>query len=277
MRLSFGACALASLVVLASIAPATAGQIQLSWDPVSGAAGYKVYYGTASGVYDNVATVTGTSTTLSNLTDCQTYFVAVKAYNAAGESAQYSNELSGWSRPAVTSATPATAMQGDQIVMDIFGSNFQTGAAVDLGNPHVEITSLSVLSCTHVQLLATVDPLNGSGRAAHVGKLDLTISNPDDVFGMKPQAFEVLINPARFDINKSDAATAGRIDGKDTIYLSRQFGISEASANYDPQDDFDGDGWVDGNDLAYIASNLGLCWSQSTKTWTASACPTNLR
>ena len=61
------------------------------------------------------------------------------------------------------------------------------------------------------------------------------------------------------------------------MYLSRQFGMRESNPNYDADDDFDGDGWVDGQDLAYIASNLGRCWSASTRSWTLAACPTGLQ
>jgi hypothetical protein len=167
----------------------------------------------------------------------------------------------------VTSATPATAIQGDQVVMDIMGANFQNGAAVDLGNPNVLLTSVTVLSCTHIQLLATVEPTAQNVRPAQIGRLDVTVSNPDSVFGTKTQGFEVLINPFRFDINRTDATTTNRIDGKDTVYLSRQFGLDESNPNYD----------ADGDDLAYIASNLGRCWSTSAKNWSLSACPTGLQ
>lgn len=265
----------AALCLLAT--PSLAGTISLAWDAVPGATGYRVYYGTTSGQYTGSVTSTGTSATLSALQDCTTYYVAVKAYNSSGESSEFSNELTGWSRPTVTSATPSAAMQGDQIVVDIAGSNFQSGALVDLGNPHINISSISVLSCTRLQLLATIEPTAKKVRPASVGKLDITVANPDDVFGMKSQAFEVKINPARFDINQSDSVTTNRIDGKDTVYLSRLFGVSEADPNYDPDKDFNGDGWVDGDDLAYIASNLGKCWSNANKIWTVTACPVDVR
>ncbi len=264
--------------LFAAATPAAAGSMALSWDATQGATGYHVYYGTQSGTYlPTFVTTSSATTTISGLQDCATYFVAVKAFNASGESLTFSNELSGWSRPAVTSATPTTAMQGDQIVMDVMGSNFQSGAIVDLGNPHVFLNSVQVLSCNHIQLLATVEPTARTIRPAHIGRLDLTVSNSDSVFGMKSQAFEVLINPARFDVNQSDAMTRNRIDGKDTVYLSRQFGQSDSDPNYDADDDFDGDGWVDGQDLAYIASNLGKCWSTSLKSWSLSACPSGLQ
>lgn len=268
------------VVVVAALAaaPAMAGSIALSWDATAGASGYHVYYGTAPGQYNpSPVTSSSTSATISGLQDCTTYYLSVKAFNASGESAEFSNELSGWSRPGITAATPSSAMQGDQIVMDITGSNFLPGAVVDLGNPHVKLTSVRVLSCNQIQLIATVEPTAATLRAARIGRFDVTVSNPDSVFGLKSQAFEVLINPSRFDINQSDATTNHRIDGKDTVYLSRRFATSEADPNFDADDDFDGDGWIDGQDLAYIASNLGLCWSAASQSWSLAACPTVLQ
>jgi hypothetical protein len=274
--ISLGRMAARILTIAAFAAPALAGEIQLAWDATSGATGYKVYYGTASGSYTSPgspAIVYGTSTTITGLQDCRSYYVAVKAFNAAGESPSFSNELSGWSRPSVVSATPSTAMQGDQIVVDIQGENFQSGASVDLGNPQITLSSIAVLSCSHIQLLATIEPTASGVRPAQVGALDLTVENPDTVFGQKSQAFAVLINPARFDINKTDVATTNRIDGKDMVYLSRLFGLNETNPNYDGDEDFNGDGNIDGQDLAYIASNFGLCWASATKNWTLAACP----
>ena len=268
------------MVVATAVAsvPALAGSIALSWDATPGATGYYVYYGTHSGSYNSVpVTTSSTSTTITGLQDCTTYYLAVKAFNQAGASAEFSNELSGWSRPAITSATPSSAMQGDQIVMDVMGSNFLPGAVVDLGNPHVILTSIRVLSCNQIQLIATVEPTAPTLRAARIGQLDLTVANPDSVFGQKSQAFEVLVNPSRFDINQSDAMTRNRIDGKDTVYLSRMFGMSESDPNFDADDDFDGDGWIDGQDLAYIASNLGRCWATASKSWSLAACPAALQ
>lgn len=271
------AAVISTLAVLA--VPALAGEINVAWDAAPGATGYKVYFGTASGSYTSPGspiTVTGTSTTITGLQDCRSYFVAVKAFNASGESASYSNELSGWSRPTVASASPSSALQGDQIVMDVTGSNFQGGASVELTNPQITLTSVAVLSCSHIQLLATIEPTAANIRPAQIGSVDLTVDNPDSVFGRKSQAFEVVINPYRFDVNRSDDATTNRIDGQDTVYLSRVFGLNESDPNYDGDDDFDGDGWVDGQDLAYIASNLGRCWSSSTQSWTFAACPAGL-
>jgi hypothetical protein len=254
---------------------AHAGQIQLAWDAVPGATGYRIYYGTQSGTYTSNLTSSATTTTISGLQDCTTYYLAVKAYNAAGESPTFSNELSGWPRPEITSATPGVAIQGSQVTVTVNGTNFQSGALVEIDNPRLTLTGVRTVSCTQMQFVATLDPPAPNVRAAQVGRWTVSVANPDDVFGQRSQAFEVAINPARFNINTSDAATQNRLDGKDTIWIARLFGSQDGGATYDPDSDFDGDGWVDGNDLAYLASNLGRCWSGSN--WTAASCPANLR
>jgi len=59
-------------------------------------AGYKIYYGTSSKSYSgsvNVGNVT--SYTLTGLTQGQTYYIAVTAYNTSGSESSYSSEVSG--------------------------------------------------------------------------------------------------------------------------------------------------------------------------------------
>ena len=262
-------------VLLAAGVPASAGTISLAWDPVAGATGYRVYYGTQSGVYTQSTQVSGSSANLGNLQDCTTWYVAVKAYNAVGESDQFSQEIAGWPRPAITSATPSAAKQGEQMVIEVTGTNYQNGALIEFDNPNVLLTSTEVVSCGRMRVLATVEPTAANVRPAQIGALTITIANPDDVFGEKSNAFQVVVNPSRFDVNASDNSTRGRLDGKDTVWMSRLFGGNEGTSLYDPDFDFDGDGWVDGQDLAYLASNMGRCWDGSA--WTIAACPANLR
>jgi glycosyl hydrolase family 44/fibronectin type III domain protein len=72
---------------------ATAGnqQIVLNWNASSGATGYRVKRGTASGgPYTQVAAPTGTSDTDAGLTNGTTYYYVLSAVNSAGESANSS-------------------------------------------------------------------------------------------------------------------------------------------------------------------------------------------
>jgi len=77
---------------------ALAAQIKLAWDAngESDLAGYKIYYGTSSKSYAGSVDVgNATSYTLTGLTQGQTYYIAVSAYNTSGSESGYSSEVSG--------------------------------------------------------------------------------------------------------------------------------------------------------------------------------------
>jgi Fibronectin type III domain len=80
------------------LAAYTAGTtVTLAWDPdpFPNLAGYRLYYGTSSGDYSQKIEV-GSSTTVSvpNLTEGETYFFAVTAYNMAAVESRPSNQIS---------------------------------------------------------------------------------------------------------------------------------------------------------------------------------------
>ena len=69
----------------------------LSWTaPTGTVSGYRVYYGTASGAYEQVlgsgAFAGTTNFTVADLTAGHTYYFAVTAINVAGVESAYSNE-----------------------------------------------------------------------------------------------------------------------------------------------------------------------------------------
>ncbi|WP_173218558.1 S-layer homology domain-containing protein [Paenibacillus alba] len=84
------------------------GQVTLMWTGVQGAVTYSVYQGTASGSYGltSIATVSGAtySYTATRLTNGMTYYFAVKASNAGGNS-RYSNEVSTTPKAAIPGAS----------------------------------------------------------------------------------------------------------------------------------------------------------------------------
>lgn len=90
------AVCLAAMVVICPRA-AAAGDITLAWDPSPGSvAGYRVFFGTASGVYTGELDAGNkTSATVSGLTSGDRYYFIVKAYSASGVLSAPSNEVDG--------------------------------------------------------------------------------------------------------------------------------------------------------------------------------------
>jgi len=263
-RLGILATALAAMT-------AHAGTLGLSWDASPGATGYRVHYGSSTGQYTSVRDVgNSTTVTIAGLPDCVPSYFAVSAYNGAGESG-LSGEVSSRPRPSVSALSPSAIMQGGQQTLRIQGVNFAAGVVVTIDNPNVFLEGVSVTSCYEIQLVATVEPTAAHVRAAEVGTFTVSVTDPSGLAVQAEQAFEVRIDPARFDVNRSDDTTAGRLDGKDTAWISKLHAAREIDPSYDPDVDLNGDGWIDGDDLAYVAANFGLCWAGSA--WTFSACP----
>lgn len=275
----------AVLILIFACSLASAGTVELAWDSVPGAFGYRVYYGLSSGAYSGSQDVPGGGTTasLGGLADCQTYFIAIKAYNGAGESVQYSNEVTGWARPEFFGLDRIQANQGSQFTLDILGANFDPGASLTFddsslpagltGNPLVRVESVNVVSCNQIQALVTVESPTRGFRAMQIGDFSVgfEVENPDTVFGSQNSTLAVQYEPARTDINRADTETRDRVDGKDLVWLAYAHGASEGQARYNPDADLDGSGQVDGTDLALMAPAFGLCWNGSG--WSASACP----
>ncbi len=90
--------AVAFVFILCTIVPsAFAADVTLAWDPNTEAdlAGYRLYYGTASGNYPTSVDVgKATLYKILGLFEGQTYYFAVTAYNTAGVQSGYSNEVS---------------------------------------------------------------------------------------------------------------------------------------------------------------------------------------
>lgn len=171
-------------------APALAGSIELQWDPVTDPdlEGYRVYYGTSPGSYDqNIEVGNVTSYNLQGLADCTTWYVAVKAYDTGGlESELYSNEVEGWPRPVVSSAVPAQGETGGQVSVTITGTNFMDGAIVDFLDAGIIVDAVTWNSCTEVVADITI------ASDAALGAKNIDVVNPDDVYGTGVALFTVV-------------------------------------------------------------------------------------
>lgn len=97
------ACISIAIVLSLSVSFGYTGQAKLSWDapttnadgtPLTDLAGYKVYYGIASGNYSqNINAGNVTTYTVSGLND-GTYYFVVTAYDTSNNESGHSNEVS---------------------------------------------------------------------------------------------------------------------------------------------------------------------------------------
>jgi len=242
----------ATLLLILLPSAVSAGTIKVAWDPVGDAdlAGYKVYYGTTSGLYTSSTTVAKeqTATDLTNLQDCKVYYVAVKAVDANGnESQAFSNEISGMSAPMPATVSPNSAKQAtNNQLVTISGTNFDTQARPDFG-PDILVNSYAATSCSQMTANITITAAARVNSAPSLPRL-LTIINQGGPQGSKSGPFTVLFNELRADIDKS-----GRVGGRDLLFWQNAFGSVSGDPNYNIDADLNGDGTVDGADLTLLA------------------------
>ncbi|MCK5581374.1 MAG: VCBS repeat-containing protein [Candidatus Omnitrophica bacterium] len=110
-------------------ATADDAQVDLSWTAVSGATGYKVYYGTTSGSYDAPVDVGDvTSYAATGLTNDTTYYFVVTTYDGVDEST-VSNELS--ATPVAPSVPPSSGVPDVPILNSASAGNGQATLSWD--------------------------------------------------------------------------------------------------------------------------------------------------
>lgn len=117
--------------------------IALQWkrSPELDVSGYRVWFGTASGVYGGVEEVDGGDTTyyeLSGLTNGTQYFVAISAVDFSGnESSNKSPEISNIPAPAADATTPSVTVQQPttgNVYTTTLGTLTVNGSAQDAGD-----------------------------------------------------------------------------------------------------------------------------------------------
>ena len=274
---------LLALIVAVAAPVAKAGTISMGWNPVAEASGYRIHYGTAPGQYDYVLDVGNTTeTTLQGLEDCVEYYLAVMAYDDGKESDGFSAEIRGMARPEIRAFNPTAVMQGDQLAVELEGANFATGATLDWsvdavplgadGEPLLRLDSVTVQSCRTIQALLTVEPLSRGFRAMQIGVqgMRFELTNPDRTFVNASPDLDGAFAPTRADINRSDSMTRDKVDGKDLSWLAYAYGSLDGEPTFNPDADLNGDGLVDGEDLALLSPVFGHCWDGAA--WSSAAC-----
>jgi hypothetical protein len=131
-------------------------QVTLAWDPntESDIAGYKLYYGNASESYSQVIDVANTTLyTVNNLTNGNTYYFAVTAYDTSGYESEHSNEVS----KTILQEYTLTASKGGT------GTGTITGTGLSCGNICLNIYSAGTI------VTLTASPNAGSTFAGWSG------------------------------------------------------------------------------------------------------------
>jgi len=90
--------------------------LYLSWppNPEPDVAGYRIYYGTQPGVYDNIQTVETAGDTLRNLIEGMIYYLAVSAYDSEDYESLLSEEIQTMTRstPLTPTGLSSTSLEG---------------------------------------------------------------------------------------------------------------------------------------------------------------------
>ncbi|HKB06936.1 MAG TPA: fibronectin type III domain-containing protein [Candidatus Polarisedimenticolia bacterium] len=235
----------------------SATTIQLSWSPNSepDLSGYRLRYGTSPGTYTQTINVGNvTSYSISGLDSSLTYYFVLHAYDGAGNVSLPSNEASG--KPSIvvgTAPTVATALevasgsvyilQSGQHSVRVTGANFQAGAVASLGSG---VTCGATSVSGGDQLTFTVN-VNSS---AALGPRTLTISNPDNGSGN--------LSPALVIAKTADVTRDCLVDGSDLNAISRAWITMSGSPDYNAAADLDGNGTIDGEDVAIFSRYFGL-------------------
>jgi hypothetical protein len=167
----------------------TDGIIFLQWDRNEGrrdepaVAGYRVYYGTSTGQYDDSLDVGNVVRFLMQdlLDDNQTYHMSLKSYNIYGtESDGFSNEVKATVRaPVVSGIEPDHGPVGGGTLVTISGEYFAPrGIRVRLGGRHARdvrmVNENTIIAVTHWH---------------RPGKVTVEVSNPDDMKGILVDGF----------------------------------------------------------------------------------------
>ena len=114
------------LLVSGAVVPAHSADVNLAWDAVSGAAGYRLYYEEqGSGNMQNVDIGDATSVDFTGLADMTGYACFVTAYDALGTESPFSNELDFTTSGSVTAPVTPVVTVNPAINVSLVNGNEQ--------------------------------------------------------------------------------------------------------------------------------------------------------
>jgi hypothetical protein len=129
------------MIIIFNVTPIFAAGVALSWDPpttntdgtpLTDIAGYKVYYGTASGNY-SLSIDVGNVTTyqVNNLTSGFTYYFVTTVYNTSGNESGYSNEINHTIQTSDTTPPVVSGIQSANVTSSSVTVSWTTNEASD--------------------------------------------------------------------------------------------------------------------------------------------------
>jgi len=235
--------ALGAAVLVLGLAPSVhAASAVLSWNASgeSDLGGYIAFWGGASRSYSNQSDVgTARSLTIPGLTEGNTYFFAVKAYDVTGNQSAFSTEVSltvPTGTPADTTAPTVTAVNTTSAttVVVTFSEAVDPTSAEDAGNYEIDGGSVAVLSAVldsdgvTVRLTTATHAVDSFHTLTVSGVADL--ASPPNVAGEDVSyqaAFDVQVDV----ISPSSYAVADVMAG-DPYYVDAGFTVTSIPAEY---------------------------------------------
>ena len=251
---------LAAFMLVASLSagsdPAQAATLTVSWASNTEAdlAGYRLRLGTVSGQYTQTIEVgDATSAQVDNLQLDTVYYVAIYAYDEAGNESAPSAEVSARIEtspdlmPAIDSAVDVDTdsiylLLGRWHTVIVRGRNLQAGATISLGSGAIA----SQLATNANGQLSSLVLVSGSTTP---GRRTLTLINPDGSTTSVSDAMSFVKTP---DTNLDCA-----VDILDLNAIARSWNASSVEAAYTAASDLDGDSYVGPEDLTIFVKFLG--------------------
>lgn len=230
-----------AMLLAVTVTGAHAGELFLQWSAAADdfVAGYMVEVEALNG--EPLFTLDAgeeTQIRLTQLEDGRIHRVRVRPYDKWGREARTAtNELVSMPSPTV-SEVEGQIVPGQPSLITLRGANFATGAHVVSERLDVSVQEAMVLA--HDKLLVSVASADGSPVSAK----DFLVVNP-----VRKAIGYVQANPVVVDVSRS-----GTIDTDDMKAVRDRFGSTRQDATYLPQLDLNGDGVIDGEDVALIRS-----------------------